>query len=613
MHYRRRSSAPAGSRHGCWGPASTRTPTTARRTPSARASRRVCRASSTPARWRSSPGNASLRDALPAHTVLTPHAGELARLLTGVRGGREVERADVEARPLAAAREVVAATGATVLVKGATTSSSPPAGPVRSSVPRARVAGHRGAGDVLAGILGTLLAAGLEPADAAALAADVHGRAATWASRGGDGDARATRVTCAGRAARSWRATSPGPSPLSSGRCWAVAPERLRPMTLTAPDSAEARAALRTQLPPGLLACAVVDLDAVAGQRRRRCASTRPGGQLMAVVKADGYGHGMVPVARAALAGGATWLGVAHLREALAAAAGRRSTRRCCLAHGARGALAEAVAAGVEVGVSAVGALAESPPRRRRRAAGPGPPQGRHRAVPQRLPARLTGTTSSAAAARLQAEGRVEMVGVWSPLRLRRRARAPERARAARSVRRGARGGRAGRPAARAPAPRELGGHAARSRGALRRRPARDRRVRPLARARAGGAAELGLRPAMTLLARVAMVKRRAGRRRRLLRPHLHHRDARPRLALVPVGYGDGVPRQASGTGPVLSADAACRWPAASAWTRSWSTSAPTPRSPIGDVAVLFGDAGDGRADRARTGPRRPGRSTTRS
>jgi hypothetical protein len=43
---------------------------------------------------------------------------------------------------------------------------------------------------VLAGILGTLLAAGLDPADAAALAADVHGRAATRASQGaGDGDA----------------------------------------------------------------------------------------------------------------------------------------------------------------------------------------------------------------------------------------------------------------------------------------------------------------------------------------------------------------------------------------------------------------------------------------
>src|SRR4051812_38641651 len=59
-----------------------------------------------------------------------------------------------------------------------------------------------------------------------------------------------------------------------------------------------------------------VDLDAirdnVADLRARTTA------ELMAVVKADGYGHGMLPSARAALAGGATWLGTAVLEEALA-------------------------------------------------------------------------------------------------------------------------------------------------------------------------------------------------------------------------------------------------------------------------------------------------------
>src|SRR5919202_5096661 len=85
-------------------------------------------------------------------------------------------------------------------------------------------------------------------------------------------------------------------------------------MTLTAPDPAAARAVLRRQLPPGLLACAVVDLDAVAAN----VAVLRehaPGAQPMAVVKADGYGHGMVPVARAALAGGADPLRGAHPRR----------------------------------------------------------------------------------------------------------------------------------------------------------------------------------------------------------------------------------------------------------------------------------------------------------
>ncbi len=63
---------------------------------------------------------------------------------------------------------------------------------------------------------------------------------------------------------------------------------------------------------------AEIDLAALAHnvQELRRC--TRPQAQLMAVVKADGYGHGAVPVARCALAAGATWLGVAVVEEAMA-------------------------------------------------------------------------------------------------------------------------------------------------------------------------------------------------------------------------------------------------------------------------------------------------------
>ena len=61
----------------------------------------------------------------------------------------------------------------------------------------------------------------------------------------------------------------------------------------------------------------VVDLDAIAANTARapRACRARP---LMAVVKADGYGHGLVPAARAVLAGGADSLGVAVLEEALA-------------------------------------------------------------------------------------------------------------------------------------------------------------------------------------------------------------------------------------------------------------------------------------------------------
>ncbi|WP_354637942.1 alanine racemase [Kitasatospora camelliae] len=61
---------------------------------------------------------------------------------------------------------------------------------------------------------------------------------------------------------------------------------------------------------------AVVDLAAIAGNTRLLAAHAR--GAVMAVVKADGFGHGAVPVARTALAHGASWLGVTSTAEALA-------------------------------------------------------------------------------------------------------------------------------------------------------------------------------------------------------------------------------------------------------------------------------------------------------
>ena len=60
---------------------------------------------------------------------------------------------------------------------------------------------------------------------------------------------------------------------------------------------------------------AVIDLDAVRGNVTTLKQATPA--EVMAVVKADGYGHGLLPVARAALAGGATWLGTAIIDEAL--------------------------------------------------------------------------------------------------------------------------------------------------------------------------------------------------------------------------------------------------------------------------------------------------------
>jgi hydroxyethylthiazole kinase-like uncharacterized protein yjeF len=122
-----------------------------------------------------------------APTLLTPHAGELARLLTRLQG-RDVSRHDVEAAPVASARLAADLTNATVLLKGATTLVVPPTAsgqPVRSQNDAPAWLATAGAGDVLAGLAGTLLAAGLDPLDAGSLAALVHGVAADDANPGG--------------------------------------------------------------------------------------------------------------------------------------------------------------------------------------------------------------------------------------------------------------------------------------------------------------------------------------------------------------------------------------------------------------------------------------------
>ncbi|XVX19464.1 bifunctional ADP-dependent NAD(P)H-hydrate dehydratase/NAD(P)H-hydrate epimerase [Actinomycetota bacterium] len=129
-----------------------------------------------------------------APTLLTPHAGECARLLT--RLGHERSRDDVARRPLAHARELAERTRATVLLKGATTLVVPPAGsgrPVRSQEDAPGWLATAGAGDVLAGLIGALLAGGLDPLDAGSVGALVHGVAADDANPGGP--IRASDVT----------------------------------------------------------------------------------------------------------------------------------------------------------------------------------------------------------------------------------------------------------------------------------------------------------------------------------------------------------------------------------------------------------------------------------
>ncbi len=110
--------------------------------------------------------------------LLTPHAGELARLL-------DVPRDEVEADPLGYVRAAAAATGATVLVKGSRTLvAEPGGGPVDVVHTGSPWLATAGAGDVLAGLAGSLLAAGRSPRDAGVAAAWVHGAASRMAGPG---------------------------------------------------------------------------------------------------------------------------------------------------------------------------------------------------------------------------------------------------------------------------------------------------------------------------------------------------------------------------------------------------------------------------------------------
>lgn len=122
-----------------------------------------------------------------APTLLTPHAGELARLLTRLEGdgASPVAAEAVTAHPVPHLRRAVELTGATVLLKGSTTLVAGPHTPVRSQADAPPWLATAGAGDVLAGVAGALLAAGLSPLEAGSLAALVHGVAADRANPGG--------------------------------------------------------------------------------------------------------------------------------------------------------------------------------------------------------------------------------------------------------------------------------------------------------------------------------------------------------------------------------------------------------------------------------------------
>ncbi len=113
---------------------------------------------------------------LPGPALLTPHAGELARMLG-------VERADVEAGPLRHARTAAVRWQATVLLKGPVSLVVDPDGRARANPTGTPWLATAGSGDVLAGLAAALLASGLSPLDAGSVAAYVHGVAGSLAAR----------------------------------------------------------------------------------------------------------------------------------------------------------------------------------------------------------------------------------------------------------------------------------------------------------------------------------------------------------------------------------------------------------------------------------------------
>jgi alanine racemase len=278
---------------------------------------------------------------------------------------------------------------------------------------------------------------------------------------------------------------------------------------------------------------AVVDLDAVRhniGVLR----AAAPGAQVLAAVKAEGYGHGAVPVARAALDAGATWLGVVLVEEGVALRAAGITAPVLVMMEPPPGAGAVAAAYDLDLGVGSFASLADAADAGARV----------HLKVDTGLSRGGSVEWPDLVAAALKAG--VEVVGVWSHLAC---ADDPDHPANAVQAERFAEALRVAEDAGLRPSLRHLANSAA----TLTSPATHYDLVRPgiAVYGLSPVAGETyGLRPAMTLRARVAMTKEvPAG-----TGVSYGHRYVTPRatrLALVPLGYGDGVPRNATNTAQV--------------------------------------------------------------
>ncbi|MFD0445774.1 MULTISPECIES: alanine racemase [Streptomyces violaceusniger group] len=297
---------------------------------------------------------------------------------------------------------------------------------------------------------------------------------------------------------------------------------------------------------------AVVDLAALrANVRALRAAA--PTAELMTVVKSDAYGHGMVPCARAARAAGADWLGVATPEEAFALRAAGDTGRLMCWLWTPGGPWRQAIEADIDVSASGLWALREvvaaarACGRTARLHLKGDTGLGRNGCQPADWPALV------AEARAAEAEGAIRVTGVWSHFACADEPGHPSIA-AQLSVFREmiAHAEQAGlRPEVR---------HIANSPATLTLPESHFDLVRTgistygiCPSPELGTSADFGLRPVMTLSAALASVKRVPGGHG-VSYGHRYVTPGETTLALVPVGYGDGIPRHASGTGPVLVA-----------------------------------------------------------
>lgn len=289
---------------------------------------------------------------------------------------------------------------------------------------------------------------------------------------------------------------------------------------------------------------AEVDLSAVRANVAR-LSEAAGAAAVMVVVKADGYGHGMIEVARAARAAGAQWLGAAVLEEALALRAGGDTGRILTWLAAPGESYDEAVGTGIDVTASACWQLADIVTSARR--------VGHRARLQLKVDTGLARNGASVgewpellgAATDAQDRGEVLVTGVWSHL-----ACADEPEHPANDVQE--QRFRSALAQARAAGLDPEVTHLANSAGTLLRPSARFDLVRCGIAAyglspapRHATAAELGLHPAMTLKARLAAV-REVGAGQGVSYGWTYQTSAPSSLGLVPVGYGDGIPRQAS-------------------------------------------------------------------